>query len=448
VAIATPTVTSGETITEALTSAYRENPALLAQRMSLRRAQEKRSEALAAWRPTLALYAEEGQHRLKGETITAAAGVPIPQLALPNRQLIDESGEQRDVALTLTQPLYRGGRTVAGIDAAEAAAASERARTKSLEQTTLQSAATNFFDVLRDMALTGLREQDERHAQDELRGVNERLRLGQLVRTDVAQSEARLARAIGDRQLAEANLRASSSRYEEVVGHSPGVLQWPESSVATVPSSLAEAERTLDRDNPDIVAALNDVFVADYAISQVQGELLPSIDLVLRADRRYNVPLDLQAPTNRNRLDDLSATIRVTMNLYEPGDTHSRVRQARQAYAEASLKLASARRTALSTLRADWFSAEATRSRVVELNKEIEANRVAVQGAQAQLAGGTKSLHELLAAERDLIDAKVSFEDARHDSEVQAFNIVAAIGHLTAHDLGIDVAVFDAADGD
>jgi outer membrane protein TolC len=140
----------------------------------LRIAQEKSADAVAARQPTVSFTMDEGKRRLDGF---------IQQQFFFQNPSIDQEGEQRDLTLTLTQPLYRGGSPAAGIRMAQATEAGERARTQALEQKTLQTAATAFFDVLRDEAIATLRIADEDHAREESRGVGEQLRLGKLRRT-------------------------------------------------------------------------------------------------------------------------------------------------------------------------------------------------------------------------------------------------------------------------
>ena len=92
------------TLEEALSAAYEENPTLRAARAQLRGVNEQVPQALSDWRPDVTVSASTGQNYVESKSI-------------PDEE--DNFTNPRDAQVTLSQPLYRGGRTLAGTRRAE-----------------------------------------------------------------------------------------------------------------------------------------------------------------------------------------------------------------------------------------------------------------------------------------------------------------------------------------
>ncbi len=86
-----------------------------------------------------------------------------------------------------------------------------------------------------------------------LEATSDRFQIGDLTRTDVAQSEARLQ--LGRSRLAEAQgrLLGSEAEYRRVIGQPPGVLA-PPPPLPPLPATPEEAVRIALANNPDLIA--------------------------------------------------------------------------------------------------------------------------------------------------------------------------------------------------
>src|SRR5665213_2261122 len=103
-----------ETLEAALADAYNDNPQLQAERANLRATDEGVNQALSGWRPTVQLNAAAGRERFEATPATAT---------LAAHGLTDP----RSAGVTLIQPLYQGGQTVAKTAQAENTVKAERA---------------------------------------------------------------------------------------------------------------------------------------------------------------------------------------------------------------------------------------------------------------------------------------------------------------------------------
>jgi len=425
---------SAETLHDALSEAYAGNPTLKAQTAHLNQVGEKVRQAESHWGPLLGVTADTGPHHWR-------------QISGSNDGFVETNSPQsatlpqHDVDITLTQPLYRGGRTLAETRASKASLEAERARSDAAEQSILTSLAISYDGVLADRALLELTIQNESNLRAELAAAQERLVRGELTRTDAAQAQTHLAGGIADRQEAEANLLAASAEYEELVGHPPGDLtpfSHEPSADSNAPATLADAERTALEENPDLRASVFDQLAAQQDIALVKGIRLPSVDLILEATRNENATIRTPLLNNPARLDSLSALLRVTVPIFDSGSSSSQVRAAQDAYSQAQFTVEATKRSVLSKLRAAWATLYAARRRIQALQVQCDAGQLALQGSRIEQRAGTRTLLDVLNAEQDLLTARMSLIKSTHDATLAAIQLQSSIGRFTARILGIN----------
>src|SRR6516165_9044452 len=93
----------------------------------------------------------------------------------------------------MVQPLFRGFRTINAVNGAEATVRAGWETLRLSEQSVLLEAVTAYVDVVRDAAIVRLRENNVAVLTRDLRATQDRFKVGEVTRTDVAQAEARRA---------------------------------------------------------------------------------------------------------------------------------------------------------------------------------------------------------------------------------------------------------------
>src|SRR5262245_13156401 len=254
-----------DTLTDAFVKAYQTNPQLAAQRAALRATDEDVSKAIAQWRPTVTVNAfySKSKSDLKQDPAPIINGI---------------NSEPWQAGVTAEQTLFAGGRILAQRRTADARVAQGRAILHQTEQGVFLDTVTAFMDVVRDEAVLKLNEQNVTLLRKQLEASKARFEVGEITRTDVAQSEAALSR--GEAQLisAQASLKASRLAYEHVVGEAPGTLVSPTESPA-MPESEEAARSLGEQLNPDLIAARENEHATGYAIDFAVGQLLPTVSL-------------------------------------------------------------------------------------------------------------------------------------------------------------------------
>lgn len=410
-----------ETLEEVLASAYATNPTLLARRAQLRATDELVPQALSNWRPRVTLSSEVARGRYESNTSSQAR----------EQGRTSESG-----SLTVTQPLYRGGRTVAETRRAEANVLANRADLTSSEQTVLLSAATAYLDVVRDEAVLNLNVNNEQVLRRQLEAAQERFRVGEITRTDVSQAEARLAGAVADRAAADGALQNSRAKFITVVGRPAEAPAAPKQSVA-VPASFDEIKSVTLAKNPGIVFSDWTAQSAKHDIDLKAGELLPEVSLIGEVSKGHNTA------QLGNETEAMEATLRLTVPIYEAGDVYSQVRETKHTYGRRKIEADKARRDALESATKAFEDLTATRSKIRSLDAQLRASELALAGVEEEAKVGSRTVLDVLNAEQELFTARVNLVRAQRDEMVSAFTLKAALGEMTAEGLALPVEVYD-----
>jgi len=421
-AMAWPAPADAESLSAALADAYRDNPTLKAARAQLRATNERVPQALSNWRPQVSINGSVSRQKIQDEdqfNQTEATTTP------------------RDVTLQIEQPVYRGGQTVAGTERAEFEVKSERNRVVNTQQDVFQRAIEAYMNVWRDREILRLNKQNVRSLQDQLNAAKQRFERGVATRTDVAQARTRLARAKARRETTEGQLTNSMAVYEEVIGHPPGDLDYPE-NMANMPANVDAAVARAAENNPQVRAARFASRAADREVRQRTGQLLPTVTLTGEVSRRE------QQLRNSDETQSAEVRLGVQIPLYQSGQVTSQVRQAKQTASQRRIQVAEAKRRARQQARSAWGRLRAARRQIDQRRRQVEAAEVAVKGAEEELKVGSRTVFDVLDAEQDLFNAQIGLVRARRDIAVARFSVLQAVGGLTARSLELDVKLHDA----
>ncbi len=421
-AVLAATPAGAQTLQEALAQAYNNNPTLLAARAQLRAVDENVPQALAGWRPTVVVAGSLGYSDTR---ITASNGFVTTGQRQPT-----------SATATLTQPLFRGGRTVAQTRQAENTVLAQRARLLATEQQVLSDGVNAYIGVIQQGELLRLNINNEQVLGRQLQATNERFRVGEITRTDVAQAESRLAGARSARTQSEGNLQIARATFQRVVGEAPGRLTNPQPLNVPV-RSAAEAQAAALANNPAVVAALFAAAAARDTVDVQLSTLLPQLSANAQAFRQTGTSAAIERQTGGQ------ATIQLSVPLYQGGAEHALVRQARQTAQQTIQQVDEARRLAAQQAAQGWEQLRSARATVESVRAQIRAAEIALDGVQREAIVGSRTTLDVLNAEQELLNARTSLVNALSTVVTGSYTLAGAIGRLTAQDLGLPVEIYD-----
>lgn len=411
-----------ETLRDALSAAYETNPTLTGARAGQRATNESVPLARANGRPDAAGTATYTElfPRSDGNNFT------------PDRTL---SG-----GINVSVPIYTGGAVKNSIRAAENRVQAGFAGLRATESAIFSAVVATYMDVIRDEAIVDLNRAQVGVLQVNLEATRDRFQIGDLTRTDVAQSEARLALATSNLEAARANLIRSKENYIQLVGHVPGDLEAPP-PLPNFPATPEEAVGVALEYNPDLIAAKELSEAAMFDRRGAEASRLPFVSGFGSGSYANNFgSID---PGTSGRTFDKSSTsaqigVRATIPLYQGGQPAAQIRQAQARLGQAMEQQIAAEREAIAQTRAAYASWRASQDVIAASERAVSANELSLEGVRAENSVGNRTILDILNAEQELLNSKVQLVAARRNSYVAGFSLLAAIGRAEARDLGLE----------
>lgn len=432
---AVPTGLGPKTLAEALAASYANNPLLQAARAQLRATDENVPQALAGWRPTVVVAGNAGYGDGYSRQFLQSTNSAGQRVGVNSDQRTD-----RDIATanaTVTQPIYRGGRTRASTNRAESQVRAQRARLIAQEQQTFTDTINAYVGVIQAQQLLTLNQNNVRVLTRQLQATNDRFRVGEITRTDVAQAEAALAGGTANEQTAAGNLATARATYQRVIGFlPPGDLVEPQPLKLPVKTE-AEAVTLASSNNPNVIAAQYDTAAAKDAVDVAFSQLMPQISLQGQTFQQNNATL------SHSQQNGYQVTAQLSVPLYQGGSEYSAVRQARQQEQQARKTLDDQRRAANQQAIQAWETLVAARATVESTRSAIRANQIALEGVEREAIVGSRTTQDVLNQQQQLLNSQVTLVQNLANLVTASYSVGSAIGRLTALDLNLPVPLYD-----
>lgn len=419
-----PQAAFSETLRDALLKAYRSNPDITSTRARLRATDENIAIAAADGRPQAGGSAAVSQNfdrlghfRDRGRTLEASAGA--------------------------SYLVYSGGRVTNAIHAADARVAATRANLREIESAVFASVVGVYMDVIRDAYVLTLNESQVALLETEFVSSKARFQAGDLTRTDVAQSEARLANARSQLVAARGSLVRSRENYRRLVGNWPVDLELPP-DLPALPAIADEAAEIGLREAPSLEASNAEHSAAELDVRVARALRSPELSVSTNvsytsylgsSQRVFGASSSSGLPNDQS---GLNLGLNLSIPLYQGGRPAAQVRQARAFEDEASEQIVSAERDVVANVRTAFSDQQVALAAIRANEAAVAANELALRGTRAENDAGTRLLIDVLNAQQELLVSRVSLVASRRDAYVAGFNLLSAMGRADSRVLNLE----------
>ncbi len=422
-----------ETLESALIQAYQNNPTLNSQRAAVRAIDENVPQALSGYRPRVTVTASGGEQSIS--TVTKVT------TTTPN-SYSTQSGynSPATTGVTATQTLFNGFQTANKTRQAEAQVQAARETLRVTEQQVLLNAATAYMNLLRDTAIFDLQKRNVEVLQEQLRQVRDRFNVGEVTRTDVAQSESSLASGRSQVLTAESNYKTSGAVYRQVIGTNPGKLVAATPVDRFSPRDLAGAVGVATTSHPSVTTAQYNIDVAQLQVKVAEGALLPTLSL------QGNYTKNWLATSSLNTMESYNVSVlgQLSVPLYQGGAEYSLIRQAKETLGQRRIDFDTARDQARQVVVQAWGQLEAAKGNIEATQAQVQASEIALNGVREEARVGQRTTLDVLNAQQALVNARVSLVTAQRDRVVASYTLLSGVGRLTPTVLGLRVPVYEA----
>lgn len=423
--ISTAPFVQAETLREALARAYQTNPTLTAARAGQRATDENVALAKAEGRPNASItgtYTEELHRQF-------AATTPVRNAA----------GQA-----SLNVPVYQGGMVRNRIRSAEQGVKAGQQELRSTEASVFTSVVSAYLDVLSTMSVVSYNRQNVASLEANLQATRDRFEVGDLTRTDIAQSESRYALALASLQSAQAQLVAARENYIALVGTAPDDLEAPP-PLPGLPGSAEEAVSFALESSPALQAAKHNRQAAHHNVNAARGQVSPRLSLF--ANGSYTDYLNSEndegvlsgTPLNPNgSVKAAAAGVQLTVPLYQGGQPGAQTRQNIARESQAIENQIATERSVIAQTRSAYAQWQAAVHAIESTRLAVEAGELSLEGIRAENSAGLRTILDVLDTQRDLLNAQVQYVAAQRDAYVAGFSLLAEMGQAEARYLGLE----------
>ena len=398
-----------ETLSDTLATTYRNSGLIEQNRAVLRAADEDVAEVVATLRPVFTYTAEANYaDPALGDELTGALSV--------NAQML----------------LYDFGRTQLGIDAAKETVLATRAALVDVENTTLLNAVNAYLNVRRSIAFVELRQNNVRLLVQQLRATRDRFEVGEVTRTDVSLAEARLAAARAGLAAEQGGLERAREQFKAIVGRYPGTLATPPSP-PRIPSTEDAARAQARQNNPQITQVQHQVKAVELLVEQASRRNMPT----LNATGSFGVDEDGD--------DSTRLGLSLSGPIYQGGQIASAKRRAQARRDEARALLYTTGLLVDQQIGNAYANLAVAVASIDASDRQVRAAQLALEGVREELQLGARTTLEVLDQEQELLDAQTNRVSAQVDRYAAVYEVLDAMGLLTAEYLGLNVPIYDPA---
>jgi outer membrane protein len=409
--VAVPLWAQAQTLAEAIAMGIERNAGVSRANSAVDLAYEERNGTAAQSRMRVQVDGQAGRRQEAFQSQSFFGGVS------QNRDVRD----QQSVGLTISQPIYTGGRVREALNRATSLIASAEVRAAGTEIQASRNAAAAYAELLRAQTITSITTASLALSSENVRAARARKRAGEVSLTDVAQSEARLASAEALVAQASGDELGARATFERFVGMAATNLD-PNLPMPALPATMMDYLDAVSVDNLSITAAREDynASLASVRVASVQRN--PRVSL----DARYQQSWGENFPNQKSQAAEVNAVL--TMPLWDGGQTSSNVRQAIARSNSARYALRDIQDDVRATAMRTWADYMSSLQIVKAAERQVEAAQLARRGAQAELRFGLRSTIEALNQEQELRSAQVSLANARRDSYIHLIDLMSLMG--------------------
>ncbi|SEQ58463.1 outer membrane protein [Devosia sp. YR412] len=411
-----------QSITQALTIAYDHAPDLQAALLEAKAAAENVALANSGNRPTIGASV--------GGTYAWSAGQASQ--ANPNGNYVGASSYT--AGLSYNQTIFDNHKTEAQVEAARAGAEAAEHGIRNTEQNVLLSVVQAYMSVLSGRQLVALRQENTSFFQAQLQSAQDRLDVGEGTRIDVAQAQARLAQGDASYRAALSSLEISQATFQRYVGAQPQGLNASHNYGRLIPGNLQAAIAEAEAGHPAILAAKAAIRAAQAGSDAADAAFGPNASVSGQVGTGFSSAGAGQGISGQ-------FGFQITVPIYAGGAIGAGVRKANIELIKSEVTAMSSYDQIREAVISAWAGMQSADAQISAANAAVSAGTTVLDGVIQERDLGTRTTLDVLNSQAELTTAREALINASTNKVVATFSLLAAMGHLTARDLGLAVEV-------
>ncbi len=338
-----------------------------------------------------------------------------------------------DLSIGVNQAIYRRDRLVK-LEQSEWQVELADARYHAQQQDLMLRVANAYFNVLTAQETLNFVRADKKATARQLEQAKQRFKVGLIAITGVHEAQARYDQAATNEILAVNELDNAWEALRQILGVRPEKLADLKKKIPLeppMPADIEEWSAMALQNNPDVKAASDATQIAQREVEVQRSGHYPTLDLFGRygvsdTDQRY-------AAFDHNENGAIGLQLKVP--IYQGGGVEAATRKARAELIAAQERLDQARREVDKKVRDAYRALQASISAVKSLKAATVSTKSALDATQAGFDVGTRTMVDVLNAQRDYYRALRDHAKARYTYITSILALKRAAGMLTEKDM-------------
>ncbi len=416
---------------QALTKSYKNNEEIELNQSNFLTEIEQFPEALSAFMPRVSI----------GGSLSEERGSSKPFQGSFSKT---NTNKKRTRYLTVKQPVFSGWSSVSQLKAAQSTFRKSRSDYYSKEQEILLKTIEAYIDCIASREKHEISKVSVKANKVILESVEERLKLGDSTRTELANAKEGVASAESKQAVAYANYETSKAQFINIFGEQPINIKMP-SPITDIPISVDVLIDKALNSNLQLESARHAIKITKATENASKGQLLPQVNFEFQANDTINSNASsVLGASGKKRDRSSSASLSVNIPILSRGGAeYSEIRKAKQKKRQTAISFHNAIKSIKAQCRSSFAAYTAAKRRIDATDQAVEAASIAYDGAVQEEILGSKSIIDVLSAEAKLNQAKASNVDAKKDLILASYKIKSLIGGLTAKGLKLPVKYFE-----
>ena len=336
--------------------------------------------------------------------------------------------------VSYNQTIFDNFATEAQIEAARAGAEAAEYQIRNTEQNVLLDVVQAYMDVMTGQQLVALRQENLTFFRAQLQSSEDRLEVGEGTRIDVAQAEARLAQGEAGYRAAISSLEISQATFQRLVGAAPRNLSGGHDFSRLIPNTLQSAIAEAETGHPAILLAKAGIRAAQAGSDGAQAAFGPKATVNGEVGTSYSSSSGPAGLSGR-------VGFQITVPIYAGGALGAGVRKANIEQIRSEVDAMGAYDQVRAAVIAAWSGIQSADAQITAAQAAVSAGQEVLEGVIQERDLGTRTTLEVLNAQAELTNAREGLINASSGKVIATFSLLAAIGRLTAADLGLPVEI-------
>lgn len=410
---------------EALNHAYLNNEDLKTNRNNFLQEIETFPQAFASFMPSAAINIKSSNQKIKTNNANQQVRKP-------------ENVKSLARSLTIEQPIFNGGGSLASLKAAQSAFRSSRAKYYYQEQKIILSLIQAYLTCYETREKYEISASSVKTNTQQLEVAQEKMKLGEATEIDIAAAKTGLAIAETNKLSAYAAFQGANANFVSLFGVKAENITMP-NLPENLSSNIEELLQKSLRSNPNIDSVRHSVHSQKANEMAVKAKLLPTVVFSVQSGRTYS-NRESQGVTPNNY--STTSMVSVNIPIYSKGIEYSNIRKAKKETRNSAITLDNTIKKTQASAINSWESFQAAKSKIIATTYGVEAAQIAYNGILQEEIVGSKTMLDVLTSEEKLYNAKRARIEALKESVLSAYEMKALLGELTAHSLKLKVAYF------